>query len=165
MREIPLTQGIIALVDDDMFDYLNQWKWCAYRGGGNWYAMRRINGQKKSIYMARLIMDAKDNELVDHRKHYPDKVDNQRSNLRIATSSQNNHNHKKRKDNTSGYMGVTWDIRSQKWFVQKCFNGKNHYGGRFDNIIDAVRKSDEMAREFHGAFATLNFPNEVGQLA
>src|ERR1043165_2122866 len=93
-REIPLTQGYVALVDDCDYEWLSQWKWCAHvaKGGRTAYAFRA-----KGIAMHRVIMNAPEGMDVDHRDH--NGLNNTRANLRICTHAENqrNMNHRTKK--------------------------------------------------------------------
>lgn len=158
MKSIPLTQGKIALVDDEDYEYLNQWKWQAYRSKNTWYAQRsyKINGRKKSVSMHRLLVSAKDDKLVDHING--DGLDNRKSNLRICTLTENNHNRRINKDNHSGYKGVYWHARDKRYIAQIKVNGKQIILGRFRDAVDAAKAYDKGAIRHHGSFARLNFP-------
>lgn len=94
MKEIPLTQGKVALVDDEDFELLNQLNWYAYKNKtGNYYAVRNYSaekGKRKIILMHREIMDAPKGIQVDHRNG--DGLYNQKENLRLATHQQNSFN-------------------------------------------------------------------------
>ena len=98
MREIPLTQGKVALVDDADFDWLNQWKWYAAKAvsNGAFYARRTINETGTSIHMHRAILGLEpgDPRRAD-RIRRDGTLDNRRDNLRIATQSQNITNSRK----------------------------------------------------------------------
>ena len=107
MKEIKLTQGKVALVDDEDFEYLNQWKWCAHSDGTRFYAERsiftgRINGKKhnKVIKMHRLIMNPESNMHIDHING--NGLDNQKYNLRVVTHRENHHN----RVNSRKFIGV-----------------------------------------------------------
>ena len=113
MREIPLTRGQVALVDDEDYEYLSQFKWHAYKDTRNartrWYARR---GASPQVYMHAEIMQSQAGQKVDHQNE--NGLDNQRSNLRFATAAQNAHNTGLKSTNTSGYRGaglmVGWSI-------------------------------------------------------
>src|ERR1044071_1696611 len=94
MKLIPLTQSKFALVDDSDFERIRQYKW--YYNDG--YAITYHKG--KRIRMHRLIMNAPDGVDVDHRD--TNKLNNQKSNLRLCTTTQNNRNGILRKDNSTG---------------------------------------------------------------
>lgn len=155
-RLIPLTQGQFAIVDQEDFDWLNQWKWCASWSpdSQSFYAMRMTNegGKRTSVYMAREIKHAPKGVLVDHVSRVT--LDNRRFNLRFASKGDNQHNQKKRKTNTSGFKGVSWDSVNNKWVAQIQINWKNKKLGRFDNIEDAAEAYRQAARQLHGEFAS-----------
>src|SRR5690348_10789113 len=103
-KSISLTQGKSALVDDEDYEYLNQWKWHAYRSKHTWYASRKGSDHKTHIDMHRMIMCAAAGVLVDHINR--DGLDNRRKNLRLCTVGQNNHNRGINKNSKTGYKGV-----------------------------------------------------------
>ena len=112
MREILLTKGKVALVDDDIFEKLNQYKW-QYHGKG--YAIRSVteHGKNRGILMHREILKTPEGMETDHRNG--NKLDNQRCNLRVCTAVQNRRNRAATKSNTSGYKCVYWDKRRKNW--------------------------------------------------
>ncbi len=162
MKEIKLTRGMVALVDDRDYDFLIQWKWHANPSttNGCFYARRTIRVGKgvKRIYMHRLIMQADSGIKVDHIDR--NGLNNQRSNLRLCTRQQNtfNTNNRKRK---SPYKGVSkkedYD-RKKPW--RACFkaNGKQMLFGHFETEIEAAICYDINVLKFRGEFAVLNFP-------
>lgn len=88
MKLIPLTQGKFALVDDEYYEYLHQWKWCAHRQKHTFYAVRNIvsNGKKKTHAMHRELLNS-GILYIDHKDG--NGLNNQRDNLRIASRGQN----------------------------------------------------------------------------
>jgi hypothetical protein len=84
------------------------------------------------------------------------KTDNRKENLRICTREQNNMNKHSNKRNTSGYKGVSWCKRDNKWVANIFYNGKHIFLGRFNNIFDAARAYNAKAKELFGEFASLN---------
>jgi hypothetical protein len=152
MRKIPLTQGKFALVDDCDFDSLNQFKWCAGVNKKVWYARRsyRKNGKKINIKMHRYIMGFPSSG-IDHKNG--DGLDNRRSNLRIATNSQNLANRGITSRNTSGFKGVTWNKASNKWQAQIRVSNNNIYLGCFSDLLEAHQSYINAARKYFGEFA------------
>ena len=154
-KQIPLTQGKVALVDDDMYSYFMQWNYF-YRNG---YAAREItaqSGKRITIYMHREVMNAPDGMKVDHR-NTGKTLDNRRENLRICTHAQNLQNTKKHRDNASGYKGVHLNKHAKKWQASVMSGGSRHYLGLFDDPKAAARAYDAKARELFGEFARTNF--------
>lgn len=154
-KKIPLTQGKFALVDDEDYDYLNQWKW---RFDGR-YVVRTATISFKNritIWMHRLIMGTSVNELCDHINH--NTLDNQRLNLRNASTFQSAMNRRIHKNNKSGYKGVVKRGNSS-WRATVDFRGKHVFCHTFPSAIAAAKAYDENALKWHGEFADLNFPD------
>jgi len=155
MKEIKLTQGKVALVDDDDFDWINQWKWCAVKFRSEiFYAVRtdRTGGKQTTVYMHRLIINVSGPERhIDHKDG--DGLNNQKDNLRIATSSQNNANRKAWKNSSSKYLGVSWNKDEKKWQVSIMKNRKKTHVGYFHNEEEGAIAYNEIAPKIHGAFA------------
>jgi hypothetical protein len=164
-KEIQLSQGQVAIVDDADFEWLNQWKWyAAWRPSvQKFYAVRNPpRGERSStpVVMHRIIMGAEKGALVDHIKNQ-ETLNNQRSNLRLATRAQNAVNSRLRSDNSSGFRGVSWHKAANKWISQlRCHDAKFKLIGFFTNKIEAARAWDMAAIEHFGEFACLNFPLE-----
>lgn len=162
MKKIKLTQGRFALVDDEDFEWLNQWKWSfsGHKGRKHGYAVRRIypNGRyQKGIVMLmhRFIMDPPANMEVDHVDR--NTTNCQRHNLRICSRFENMRNTSKR-ENRSGFRGVYWYQSPKSWGARIVMNKKHIFLGLFENKEDAARSYDEAAKKYHKEFARLNFP-------
>lgn len=86
MKEIPLTQGKVALVDDEDCERLNQFKWYALKRPNTWYAVRNVwvENKRTAISMHREIMDASRGQEIDHKNG--DGLYNLKVNLRFCTS-------------------------------------------------------------------------------
>lgn len=166
MKEIKLTQGKVALVDDSDFEWLNQWKWYAHKHRYTFYARRSviIDGKKITIRMHREILGITGtNVLGDHKDH--NGLNNQRSNLRTATVSQNNRNVKSHENTSSKYLGVHFVRRVTKgktyeyWVARINNNRKRKTMGCFKTEDEAAVAYNKAAIEVHGEFANLNEVN------
>jgi AP2 domain. len=156
MIEIPLTQGHVALIDDEDYELVSQYKWCARWSPGmrSYYAVtniRKPDGKRIHLQMHRLITNAQKGEVVDHINH--NTLDNRKSELRLCTHSQNLHNQGRNSKNTSGYKGVHWYKRYKKWQAQIKLNGKKIHLGYFSTPEEAHAAYCKAALELHGEFA------------
>lgn len=167
MKQIPLTQGKVAIVDDELYEWLNQWKWLAhwYKNNNSFYAERiiylgggRRNPKRKAVRMHRLILRVKKGQITDHINH--DTLDNRRVNLRRCTNAQNLQNQLPRKNTSSKYKGVSWYKSNKKWVASIRLNYKYIYLGCFVSEIKAAEAYDAKAKEIFGEFAYLNFKGD-----
>lgn len=157
MKEIQLTQGKVALVDDEDYEYLNRFKWHARKAKKTWYAdLSRLNDDGNKISMHRFIMQPDDNVLIDHKDR--NGLNNQRNNLRECSQSQNLSNVGKplRVSSHSKYKGVTFSKDKNTWMAQIKHNYKYKYIGYFKTEIEAALAYNQMAFFYHGEFANLN---------
>jgi len=161
MKEIQLTRGYIAIIDDKDFDELSKYAWSArVMSDGRVYAWRSCLTSELqsmrlfSIGMHRQIMDCPKGMHVDHRDG--DTLNNTKSNLRICTNAENSRNSKAPKNNTTGFKGVS--IQNGRIYGRIKFEGRDIHLGRFDSIQDAAIAYDEAAIKYFGEFARLNFP-------
>lgn len=170
MKLIPLTQGQFAMVDDEDYEYLIQWKWQTRKGCNTFYAERAFwNGKNNSkISMHREIMKTPKELQVDHINH--NGIDNQKNNLRNCTRSQNQMN--TLPSGKSKYKGVYWCENTikrilkngqekiykikPKWKAQIMISGKKTSLGYFENEIDAAKAYNEAAVKYHKEFSHLN---------
>lgn len=157
-KQIPLTQGKFAIVDDEDYDWLMQWKWCAAKqNNGDFYAIRRTSRKpikRKTIYMHRQILNVNPKMLTDHCNHCG--LDNRKLNIRSCTNSQNRQNQIP-VVGTSKFKGVYWNKNAKKWCTNIYRNYKRYHLGYFENEIDAAKVYDKKAKELFGVFAYLNF--------
>ena len=156
MKKIELTQSKFALVDDEDFEWLNQWKWCLRGWRGAFYAGRNDYQGKKShiLGMHRQIMHPLVSEEVDHINN--NGLDNQKANLRLCTHSQNLKNQRMGKNNKCGYKGVHWHKKNKKWRAVIYSDGKRIDCGCYSSITEAAQAYNLAALKYHGEFARLN---------
>jgi hypothetical protein len=145
---VPLTKGLVAIIDRADGDSVAAHQWAAHWNGQQWYAKRNPD------YLHRFLMGYPKGVGVDHIDG--DGLNCRRSNMRPATKSQNGCNRKVPANNTSGFKGVRWDKDRRKWRAEIALNGHHYYLGRFDSAEDAVLAYDAKARELHGNFSKTN---------
>jgi hypothetical protein len=164
-KKIPLTKGRFALVDDDDFAWLARMKWCV--SGGLYGARQR---GPTLVLMHRLILG----EPAGHVDHINgDGFDNRRENLRLASPLQNQWNRRSSRGSTSRFKGVYFDVKYNNW--KACISlrerrpdgrqGKTLHLGTYLTEEEAARAYDRHARQVHGQFARLNFPEDGEQTA
>jgi hypothetical protein len=163
MKDIQLSQGKVALVDDDDFEWLNQWKWTLSKENHTCYAIRKEsrtlnNGKQKTLLMHRVILEMSDtHKKVDHIDR--NGLNNQKSNLRTVNDSQSSHNRGSFKVSTSKYKGVSFSKNKydrKKWIAKFTKNGKGIFIGRFFTEEEAALAYNKRVVEENGEFAYVN---------
>ncbi len=152
MREILLTKGAIALVDDVDYDLIAAFEWHLHSAG---YAARKIGRGRAqtTVLMHRFIMGPLLSQQVDHKNL--NGLDNRRANLRICTHAQNMANRDKL--SRRRYKGVTW----RRDFARVHARIAGRHLGSFDTEVEAARAYDIAAVLLWGEFARLNFPKKT----
>lgn len=154
MKEIPLSQGEVAIVDDENFEHLNQFKWFFSSYGYAVAFLPMVAGKRPpQIYMHRSILPG--HAEIDHING--DRIDNRKSNLRPATHAENAMNSQKRLG-SSRYKGVSWCESRGLWEVQLMHNKRKIHAGRYESEVDAAHVYDYAAKVLFGEFARINFP-------
>jgi hypothetical protein len=161
MKQVPITQGYFALVDEEDFGRVSKFKWTAdVRKNGVYvkrYMERNVDGKRvrSVLYLHHFVLGIQGGVLVDHVKGNP--LDNRKKKLRVCTQAENARNAKIGRNNTHGYKGLV--LRpSGRWGCQLMFKGKHVCVGTFDTKEEAARAYDTKAKELFGEFANLNFP-------
>jgi len=157
MKEIKLTNGGVALVDDEDFEELNHFRWFGHSEGTTIYAWRhQYNGHRKygKVKMHRQIMKANPGEIIDHADR--NGLNNQKSNLRFCLNSQNLMNTRIRSDNTSGFKGVTYHSQNKRWRATINKDGKQVSLGCYGTPEEAAFAYNKAAFELFGEFARPN---------
>ena len=165
MREIELTQGKVALVDDEDYEWLSQWKWHVRQDNEAFYAIRNYPS-KTLLQMHNAIWEyhygpISEGYTVDHVDLRS--LNNQKENFRLATPTQQNQNRKILSSNTSGFVGVAWHKATNKFQARITVDKKRIWLGLFDDPIEAARVRDRAVIEHYGDFAKLNFPTNPRQ--
>lgn len=149
--------GLIALVDDADFDRVIAQKWHPSGKGKKTEGRTQIDGV--NVSMSHFILGLPGNEWIDHQNL--NRLDCQRRNLRPCTPAQNGFNREAPKNSKTGFKGVCFDTRHLRYKGHIQANGKRKSLGYFKSAVAAARAYDDAARELHGEFARLNFPNEL----
>jgi AP2 domain len=164
-RWVPLSVGRFALVDADVYDEIKaNGPWFFHKAPDGGYAAkrRRVKGHtQKIVYMHRVIMHAKGQQIVDHKNRRT--LDNRRQNLRVVDNRQSNANRGKhrRAGASSRYKGVYRPSGCiNRWGALITVDDEGIRLGNFDSEIEAARAYDEAAKKHFGEYATLNFPSD-----
>lgn len=161
MKEILLSQQgknkgkYVAFVDDEDYDFINQWKWVSVKGGNTRYARTTfcVNGKNVNVYMHVAIMGFNG---ADHMNG--NGLDCQKSNMRKATKQQNAMNARINKNGSSKYKGVFKPSNRRHFYARISINYKHIFLGSFTDEIEAAKAYDKKAKELFGEFSRLNFP-------
>lgn len=158
MKEIELSQSKVALVSDEDYEYLMQWKWKYVSSGSKktGYAVRYVyegvvdgKTKNKTVMMHREVakrMNLDLTHLIDHRDR--NGLNNSRENLRSATNKQNQENCTFR-NNTSGHRGVSWCKKRRKWSAKIQHNKVRYSLGYYENKDDAVKARKEAEKKYY----------------
>ena len=164
MKEIPLSRGFVALVDDEDFGRLAKFRWRVYFSkSGTAYAVRTKPRPRQGMkFMHREILGVEGAQRVDHRVHHEELrlVDNRRANLRVITIAAGNQaNQRKRRATatTSRFKGAS-RYRDGRWLAMIRTGGRGIYLGYHPTEALAARAYDIKAVELFGDFALTNFP-------
>jgi len=132
VKEIKLTQGKTALVDDEDFKELNKFRWHADKKGNTFYSIRNpsgVNGKSRTVYMHAVIVGTPTGMETDHING--DGLDNRRENLRVVSRRMNAQNRHIPK--SSKYPGVSWHKKSGEWQARIRIRGKTRHLGVFND--------------------------------
>lgn len=157
-RYIALTGGGVAILDADDYERLSKWKWQAHwdKTTQSYYARRTIwlrggKGKTCCLLMHREVVGAPAGAIVDHINR--NSLDNRKENLRICTAAGNAQNARVRRDNKSGYKGVSWVNRDRCWRANISISGKTIRLGSFRSAEAAHEAYKEASIRLHGEFS------------
>jgi hypothetical protein len=156
-REIPLTQGLVAIVDADLYAAFASYRWCVKRSV-NSYAARwggMVNGKPFYLRMHREVLRLRGIDIpAGHDVHHinGNPLDNRSDNLAVLSRSRHVRTYPLRSDNKSGYRGVSWCQRRRRWRAVVKIEGKSHHVGLFKTPEEAAA-AVEIALQRHGLAA------------
>lgn len=155
MKEIQLTQGYVALIDDEDFNKVSAYKWFVRKGKNTHYAATWVGKwrERKLLHMHHLVSGVpKEGFCIDHQDR--NGLNNQKSNHRLCTIAQNSAN--RTAYGSSKYLGVSYMAANRKWRAYIKAEGENKYLGIFETEEQAAEAYNLAAAKYHGEFAKLN---------
>lgn len=152
-RKVPLSNGGFALVDAEDYDRIKHLPWHQHKRYAV-YSTTHADGKRENGRLHRIIMKAPKGTLVDHKNG--NRLDCRKDNLRLCNEAGNARNAGKRKDNTSGFKGVTFHKDTGKWQAAIRAGGNPKYLGLFDTPEAAAKVYDTACVKHHGEFAKNN---------
>lgn len=145
-----------CLISVESLEKIRPYTWCVE---GTGYAMSRTFG--RAVKMHRLVVNARKDDYVDHIDG--NRLNNTLSNLRIYSKKQNEYNSKIRADNSSGFKGVSFDKRKDKYRAYINKDGHQYHLGYFCSAKDAAQAYNLVAQELFGEYARLNPVEDFNQ--
>lgn len=165
MKEIPLTKGFVALVDDEDYDRLMQHSWYVMKNFNTYYATRTFyppgeKGKKVTIQMHREVLGLAPGEkiLVDHKDR--NGLHNTKLNLRLPSGSLSAYNRSFPEKASSPFRGV-FLFKNGKYCYWRAAIRVNRvliHLGSFPNAATAAIAYDQAAIKYFEENAQLNFP-------
>lgn len=148
-RQVPLTQGQHALVDDEDYDRVMQHKWHAQRErSGKFYAKRTV--RDRALPLANFVLDVPRGTLVDHINR--DTLDNTRANLRVATPTVNARNRVKAiGDYTSRHVGVNYDTHGKRWCATISVGCRQRRQRYFKTEAEALAQRKAWEQQYYAS--------------
>lgn len=151
--EIQLLKGLVALIDPEDIDLVSGHRWFANKNKkGALYvrANTREHGKIKIVLMHRLIMSPGSGLVIDHIDG--NGLNNQRSNLRVCTHSENMRNSKGRSHSQTGVRNVRLNKKSGKYEVCVRVESIRHRKSGFASLEDASQYAISLRAKLHGEF-------------
>ncbi len=168
MKEIAVGKSHVAIIDDDLYEAVSALgPWILRRNRRKtqqaYYAHRHVyrNGKRTTETMHRVIYRLKGIQipcLIDHKDL--NGLNNQWSNLRAATQQQSSRHRRKQVGHSSRFKGVSWRADRNRWVARIYVTRRAITLGHFHTEQEAARAYDEVAQQYCGDWAVLNFPSK-----
>jgi hypothetical protein len=153
---VPLTKGYEAIIDAEDVDLVkghNWWSEVCFKADGSLRAVYARSDTSGMQYIHRVIMRADEFHLVDHIDG--NGIDCRKSNMRLTANTGNSQNKKINCNNTSGFKGVTWNKRREKWEVKIMAYRKKKHIGYYVSLDDAAEAYSKASAIYHGEFGRI----------
>lgn len=155
MKLVPLTQGKFAMVDDEDYERVMQFKWCAHKVRKKFYAVRNTEGNTEALHV--FLMRPPEGAEVHHRDE--DGLNDQKTNLQILSRAEHERaDGNLQRNNRSGYCGVHWVASRAFWLASINHNRKHRFVGYFKSAVEAALARDAEARALGWPESGMNFP-------
>ena len=158
--------GFVRVLDDAFTrDVLTTMTWSRDRQGYAFTNRRNADGRYKRVSLHRLVHQHYDGLVppgceIDHFDR--DRANALPSNLQAVSRSVNAANRGRTRKNQSGYVGVSWNRRSQKWIARISKLGHVRYLGSFVDPVEGARAVNAAYRE---AYPQIPVPNPLAEPA
>jgi hypothetical protein len=144
------SNGNEFVIDKEDYDKIKGYRWHQIGGGYITANAPMVNYKRDGcIYLHKLIMDSPDYQ-VDHINH--NLLDNRKSNLRLATRSQNMMN-RRFSNSKSKVTGVGWYSKKNAWRVRITINNKTIFGGLFKDLQEAIKVRKSLEEKYFKEYA------------
>ncbi len=137
-----------GIIDTKDYDRVSKRKWHITSDG---YIASNVHGRQRGlIKLHRFITNAPKGMVVDHINH--NVADNRNVNLRVCTAHDNSRNMILSSNNTSGYTGVFWNKKANKWCARIMVDYKSIHLGFYTDIADAIVARKQAEIKYFGEF-------------
>jgi len=139
--------------DLEDYDKIKDYCWYKNRNGYMVTNMKTDNNKKFICFLHKIIMNSprRSKTVVDHINRNPS--DNRKTNLRIVTQAKNCINKSKQLNNTSGFVGVSWNKHRRKWEANIGVNNQKMSLGFYNTKGEAIKVRREAEEKYFGEFA------------